>query len=207
MKRVELELFEFNELNEDAQKRAVCNYREYSKKNCIDTSDWMFEETLRQFEDILCLDVVRSYQVSDYDYDYSLCQYFAYDMDARDVTGKLLYRFVDTQIRPHMEEGKYYFGRGFHHRYSKVFITHDCPLTGTFSDRAIVDVVMDYCNTWNKKPKDYSLHDFLEDVFDAFFFSWQTDKEWRLSDECLTEELSNQDDCKYMADGSIFDAA
>lgn len=227
----EINLYEYSELSENAKNRIRDKWRSYG---VMDGCNSDYENTLNEFCE-LCDIKVRNWEVSDWNYSFRIQfsekdAYATYDKRGyvdeyimlRELSGKLLFRYVYNYIIPSLIKGKYHSTSGYYDenqkyhyewRRSRVVMEDEpekgsCPLTGFCMDCDIIEPLMKYYRNWAKYPEDYTYEDLMNECLDSFFNAWQKEWEYRLSDEAVDEDIENNWDNKlFFADGTEFDAA
>lgn len=230
MKTVTINLFKFNELSETAKERVRSEWREHDSFDAWD-SEW--QATMEEFCKICGIEV-HNWKVSEWMYDYRIRYddyhpiYEVYDKNNdvwesvydEELSGKLLFRYVNNNIIPRLMKGKYHSvwytdensKQTYKKRRSKVVIETEpekgtCPMTGYCGDCDVIEPLMKYYRNWAKYPDDYTFADLMEECIDALFKAWQNDIEWQMSDECVDENIeSNWGDNWYDENGKEFAA-
>ena len=213
MKEVKIRLYKFEELSSESKAKVIERERSKIQQWCIDAWDSEHRATIKKFEEIFNVKV-RDWSVSDYSHDYRFV--FSndfYGMDASEVTGKYLLRFLNS-IYYDVRSGKYFscgqrWENGKYHysaKHSKILWEEfNCPLTGICYDNDILKPIWD----WHKKPNwNLSLRDLVDECLESFFSSWEEENLYCGSDEYCIQELTESsvyEDVLYFEDGRKFD--
>lgn len=219
MKELKAKLYLFSELSEDAQQKVIDRERYDWQEMHNDAWARDYEDSLKAFCDLVGIEC-RNWEVDSYNYDYrfsfkhDIFDSWGYGMDAKNVTGKYLARFMRDicfdvykgkyfgTLIPHAKDAEHPNGTEHIKRYSKVlFDSYDCPFTGFCGDNFILHPIYE----WFEHP-DYnkSLHDLVDECLDSFFKSWRDDIESGGSDEYVREEiLANEQGEMYFEDGTL----
>lgn len=221
----EINLYEYSELSEDAKNRICKEWRE--DPFIMDGYNSDYEGVLDKFFE-LC-DIEASWQVSDWNYSFRIRfskeevyairdsrGYVDEYIMLRDISGKLLFRYVYNEIIPCLIKGKYHStwkdGKCKSRR-SRVVMEDEpeqgsCPQTGYYADCDIVEPIMRYYRNWAKYPENYTFADLMDECLDSFFEAWKHEWEYRLSDESVDECIeANWYDKLFLEDGTEYHAA
>lgn len=225
MKTITLQLYTFDELSGEVQKEIIERERWNIMEQCMIVYGSDYRESLKAFEK---LTNTRSYSWS---VDY--CNYsfrfnhidnpifecpVDYDKDiyAEDLYGKLLFRYINNNIIPHITQGQYYSTSGkcidgkytYKHRRSRVIKSlDDCPLTGMCYDYYLLEPIIKYYKTWRSYPDNFSLTNLIEQCYESFFKCWHEEyRYWADDENAIREELHNNqyEDRLYYADGCVY---
>lgn len=224
MKTIEINLYSYNELSEDAKDKIRDKWR-YDGYGVMDgyNDDW--EGTLDKFCD-LCNIKAKNCEVDNWHHyfsiDYGCNSVYEVQLDEdtwdniyiEDLSGKLLFRYISNNIIPYLIKGKYHSvghtdenGKfTYKSRRSRVVKTFDdCPLTGVVCD--IIEPLMKYYRNWAKYPDDYTYADLMNECLESFFKAWSAEWEYRLSDEAVDEDIeANWDDEMFLESGERYRA-
>lgn len=225
MKTIVLQLYTFDELSGEVQKEIIERERWNIMEQCMIVYGSDYRESLKAFEK---LTNTRSYSWS---VDY--CNYsfrfnhidnpifecpVDYDKDiyAEDLYGKLLFRYINNNIIPHITQGQYYSTSGkcidgkytYKHRRSRVIKSlDDCPLTGMCYDYYLLEPIIKYYKTWCSYPDNFSLTNLIEQCYESFFKCWHEEyRYWADDENAIREELHNNqyEDRLYYMDGRVY---
>lgn len=225
MKTISLTLYSFDDLATDVQKSIIEKERWNIMDSCMTAYGCDYQKTLKKFQELTDTYVYGwevgycgySYRVDSdkgpfyenpLDYDKDICY--------NELSGKLMFRYINCNIMPHITQNKAYFGKqcwidGKLHwpsRRSKIIKTFDdCPLTGFCYDCEILEPLLKYYQNWPTYPKDYTYKDLMEECYEAFFKSWHEEYEyWADDEDAIREELhhNNYEDRLYYVDGRVY---
>lgn len=209
MKIIILQLYLFDELSEDVQKQIIKRERWNVMVQCMDAYSSDYIASLKAFEE-LTKTKADNYQVDYCGYHVnSLCNSepiyehpldFDKDIYAENLCGKLLFRYLNNNIMPHITKGKYYSTPGkyingkysYKCKHSRVILEYkdNCPLTGTCYDYYLLKPIIDYYNSWYSYPATYSLEDLIKKCYEHFFKCWHEEyKYWADDNDAIREEL------------------
>lgn len=209
MKELKIKVFTFDELPKGIQDTII----ERERWNVMDreTEALEYDQTLEEFEKIT------DSRVTCYDTGY--CGYrfgrvvsdkLAFgEFDLEDLSGELLFRYIDREIMPYLIRGKYYSTGGrydengkhkYKYRHSKIIMegAGGCPLTGVCYDCYILAPLFDYYYNWARPEyRNLTFCDVMERCYDSLFKSIHEAYEYYASDEAVREYLSCRDDYYY----------
>lgn len=200
MREINIKLYQFSELSEEAQKRA---YNDDPKTYMGDSYNSDFEKTLEAFENLFNIRVYR-WNVDAYSYNFDFHQNDGDNAD--DIENPLrLAAYVWNNHAPHLKKGKYYSKSRWNgetwktisRRSRVIFSMGDCPLTGVFCDCDILAPVLD-CLLYRKMFDTYD--DLITDCLEHFFRTWRDCLEYAESIEYYAEEAA-ANEWEYTADG------
>ena len=115
------------------------------------------------------------------------------------LSGHRLATYLWNNFHRHIFKSKYYHKNG-KHRYSGIFLTKDCPLTGYCIDLDILTPIYEHMDKPNPST---SFHDLIDQCLDAFFKACRDDYKYCESMENFKEE-SEGNDWEYLSDGKLF---
>lgn len=136
MKKIVLKLYEFDELSKDSQERIIERERWNVMEQCMDAYNVDYKKSMEAFEDLTDTKAY-SWEVGYERYDFSY--EFKYndpiyehptdynrDIFPKNLCGKLLFRYINNNIMPHITKGKYYsIGKYIDGKYNYVRDTED----------------------------------------------------------------------------------
>lgn len=225
MKTIELTLYEFDDLSPDVQKEIIDKERWNIMDSCMEAYGIDYQATLKKFQELTDT-YVRNWEVGYCGYNYRVDSdkgpFYENPLDYNkdicydELSGKLLFRYINNNIIPYLSKGKFYItGQrgidGKYHsttRYSKIQNTfYDCPLTGVCYDNEILHPLLKYYQNWPTYPANYTYKDLMEECYESFFKSWHEEYEYWADDEnAIREELhhNNYEDRWYHKDGRVY---
>lgn len=177
------QLYKFEELIEEAQERAINDYRNVTQKNGF---TWQEEnrQTLESFIKIFPVKLDRRGEGLTF-----ISSEALKDKDHNILSGQRLATYLWNNYRNELFSGKYY-SKGLKNRRSNCILVHECELTGYYLDENILKPIYDHMN--NPDPRT----DF-EDLMNSCFSEWkksvQKDQEFQLSDEYIKEEIETNE--------------
>ena len=192
MRTEEIKIYKFSELSEEAQRKALDNFEPFI--------DFMFQEafeTFKKFSDVFDIyyrniDFLEKHR-STYDVSANI------DDDVLSLRGWRLATYIWNNYRTQLFSGKYYgklvydvpvskehpIGARHVKRYSNIFLSSDCVLTGVCYDYMLTPIY-DFLNNPNDTD---DLGDLLESCIDLLCSDVSSEYDARLSDECKTEDI------------------
>lgn len=211
MKTITLQLYPFDELSEDIQKQIIENERWNIMEQCMNDYSSDYKKSLKEFEKLT------DTKANNWHVDY--CGYHVnglcsnnpiyecptdYDKNiyAENLYGKLLFRYINNAIMPHITKGEYYSTQGkyiggkfkYKNKYSQVILDYkdNCPLTGMCYDYYLLKPMIDYYDSWCNYPVDFSLKNLIDQCYNSFFKCWHEEYEyWADDEDAIREELHN----------------
>lgn len=224
MKEVKFNLYSFNELSSSIRMDIADKQRWNVMEIETEASGDDYASSLKAFEEATGTNV--------YDYSVGYCTYhYKFDFDdyvmgnydypvcEEDVTGKLLWRWVNSFIDANLC-GKYYSisrndieGR-YHYLYRRSNVLMEeieygwCPFTGVCYDADIIDPIVCFYLHHDKFADDYSLKDLIGACYDSFFKRWHEEYKYYADDkdiiiECLENRIYK--DTMFYENGVVYD--
>lgn len=226
MKTIELKLYKFEELSEEAQQQVIENY--LNRERCY---HWESENraTLEAFCNVIGLDSRRiDYEYGD-GYGHVSVNTGAIDDDVLNLSGPRLLSYVwnnwrELFERKYLKHGELSPEKKEYHRmraqklikggpnagkysisyYSNIQLELDnCPLTGYYMDSYILYPVV---QLWKDYSPEKTLQDLIEECFESWLEGCKEDYSNFCSEEYAREELINNIECEYLEDGREFAA-
>ena len=212
MKTYKINLYSFDELSESSKRVVIDKERESQYNFAYLSMESDAEErisTLNKFCELFNI----TYRI-DYDHQHRFISWdFQYsgDEELGERVGKYVWRYLNNHyyaIRKHKYFIKQRYDKNgkfdYKIRYSKVmWIEGDCPFTGMCYDEDILQPIFD----WYRKPNmNISIHDLLQECFDNFMRCWESEDDYRMSDEHLEDMISaNWCDKLFYSNGEEFE--
>jgi hypothetical protein len=186
MRTQQISIYKFSELPEDAQQRAIDDWRQR------DEPAWDSEnrESLKAFESL--------FPISSTDWEYGYHNYinykldYVYDDEIFDLTGIRLLKYLVNNYWDSIYKGKYYSTHGnwvdgnykYKFRHSNCQYESCCPFTGYFMD----DILLDPIHEFIKNPNEYTTFEqLLYECLQAWVYACRDDWEYQQSDEYIKE--------------------
>lgn len=221
MKTIELKLYSFNELSDEAKGQAIERYR-----NNIHDYAWTGEnkDTLEKFAEIFPI------KITDWSYGgrgEGVSFYFTESDEIENMSGLRLAKYLwnnyktdifkpkwrdmgklgltDNPIRHKRVKSKQITnncpnkGKYSNSYYSAIFTDTWCQLTGYYMDNEILDEIYKYID----KPDSRTFRDLLEDCFDNWVKACNADIEYQNSDEYISEHLE-VNEYEFTENGEIY---
>ena len=118
MKEIVLKLYEFDELSKDSQEKIIERERWNVMEQCMDAYSVDYKKSMKAFEDMTDTEVYDwevGYERYDFSYEfkykdpiYERPTDYRRDIFPENLCGKLLFRYINNNIMPHITKGKYY---------------------------------------------------------------------------------------------------
>jgi hypothetical protein len=189
MKTVNLNLYSFDELSENAQEKVISTWRDN------DLYFWDSENTnsLNAFCKIFDI------KIKDYEYGYRnyINSSFNLSLDILEFKNVLAYKYLWNNYKSDVFKPKYYYKNG-KKRLSKIQLNNDCVLTGYYIDNEILAPIYDFL----EKPDNSSIEDLLNDCLNNWLSACRKDYEYWNSAECIREEIKDND-YLFLANGQL----
>ena len=212
MREVNFKVYHYDELSDDAKKKAVDEMRETIGAMLCDFDADDYRSALKEIE--------RVFEINVYDWcvgypgTYSSWR-FKDGSRFSDMSDepRFLVRYLDD-VERWCRKGRYYSGhwrevpKSKEHpagldcitRYSKVMFERDYCLTGTWTS-AVVDDYME--KRWDYVRRHRTIEDFVDDMLYAFFKQWERDKEDNYDDGQIEETILGNE-YEFMEDGKRY---
>jgi hypothetical protein len=223
MKTISVNLYSFSELSEKAQKKLIQQRRRLEEN---DSQPFYVDEACKTLEEFCDIFNVK-YRNIDFMAPYRNEYTFDQNDNVRELRGHRLAKYIWNNFGNQIFKKKYYGslsgvqdkkvehkrlksnfinsgpnkGKFGHYYYSAITVTNDgCPLTGVYYDCEILDPMIKFLDN----PTDrYDFSDIIENCISSLCEAVQKEYEYRCSDECIKEELSD-DGQMYLEDGTEF---
>lgn len=207
MKQVNVKLYSFEELSENAKNRVISDNRD-------DIYSWHANdiwctamETLKKFEYFFdCrasgveIDIYRHYCSVSVQGDYNDTTELA------DITGRHLQRMVDYIVENYIIKKKVYYhpnylknGKKRTSKFQREFTGYE--LTGMCYDYDILKPVIDFYSGKMRPGKSFSYQDLMELCIDSLLASIQKELEWVYSDEYIADYITDSFDDDFLETG------
>lgn len=192
----------YDELSPEAQKSAVENLR-----NRIGDSNY----EIASDDYRACLDdIANQFNLNIYNWEIGMyCPYYfrfeIKDREMREVQesdSKYIIRYFENFIKPRLQHEVRVYWKNGKTRKSRIQTQYDCCITGCYTDYTIDKALNE---RYEYVRKGYSLREYLYEVLDNFFKSWQRELESCYSDEVIAEHIS-VNDFEFLEDGTPFNS-
>jgi hypothetical protein len=209
MKTIEIKLYSFDELSDEAKQKALDNYRNKNYDN-----SFYYDEINSSVEAVIELFNLKTGR------DYSDIRTGHIDDCILELSGARLYKWLINNHYSDLFKGKYiktldrklyckqfickhfknHKGEDYTQLYSKVRFENSCVLTGVCYDEDILQPIYDFLKRPDKSV-DYS--DLIRGIESAIRKTYDNTEEWLNSDEYIIEEFeANEYD--FTIDGKIY---
>lgn len=210
MRTETIKLYSFTELNEDAQQKAIENYRNKDQDN-----SFYYDEITESVKAVLELFGLKTGR------DYSDIRTGHIDDTILELSGIRLYKYLinnyysdlfkptyikslDREVKTRAficKVRKDYKGNLYTQIYSKTKVDDCCTLTGVCYDMDILQPVYDFLKSPDKST---TFEDLIKDICESSINKAYRDaEEWLYSEEFIKEELENNDR-EFTEDGEIY---
>ena len=214
MKTIEIKLYKFGELSEDAKEHAIEKWRETT----INEGDyWFIEEAHESFKKFADIFGIKWYEI-DYTENYRSSYSFQHDDDVLSLSGSRLISYLWNNYKDYLYRGKYRNVKSdkklFHKRikskvlsngklfqawHSAIFLDNCCPLTGVCYDDSLLKPIFDFM----ENPNNNDFSDLLHDCINSLCHAVQSEIEYTNSDEAIIETIeANEYD--FTEDGEVY---
>ena len=200
MKTTKINLYTFEELNQDAQQAVIDRERNetygFSFLGCENAANEIYD-TIKAFADVFGV----SFDIKD-DHGTNFISFTVDHIEDEEATGKYLLRFINSHYNEILSPAYYYHnGKS---RHSKIIFKYgNCPFTGLCWDCDILQPIVD----WYQKP-DFkkSIHDIIDECFCAVLNAKEREDEYCHSDEYISDMIiANWLDKLYYENGQEYD--
>lgn len=211
MKTIEINLYKFSELSEEAKENAIEN----EIRKGIDTSFYWDEahQSVKAFHDVFnTREGFNSW----------LDVRFGYIEDnVRELKGWRLRKYIINNFWSDIHKGKYYSvkanhlirhkrvksktlsnGNAFNAYYSAITIERSCPFTGVCYDMDLLDPIYNLID-WKEDYSELTFEELMENCLDSLRASLESEDDYRNSDEAISEDLE-ANDYDFTEDGDIY---
>ena len=204
MKTIEIKLYEFSELSEDAKQNAINEY-----KNSDHEDQFYFDEIIQSAKKVI--------EIFGFEFgrEYSTIKTMNIDDDVLSLSGLRLQKYIYNNFYHELFTPKIYSlwskkEKSFKHhkdgfpvlkrRHSRIFKTNDCVLTGVCYDMDILKPVYDFLENPCKNTTFEDLIKSIEHSIDNCFYN--TEK-WINSDEFIIDHFE-ANDYEFKVNGEIY---
>lgn len=189
MKTVNLNLYSFDELSENAQEKVISTWRDN------DQYFWDSENT----DSLNAFCKIFDIKIKDYEYGYRnyINSSFNLSLDILEFKNVVAYKYLWSNYKSDIFKPKQYYKNG-KKRLSKIQLNNDFVLTGYYIDNEILAPIYDFL----KKPDNSSIEDLLNDCLNNWLSAGRKDYEYWNSEECIREEIKDND-YLFLANGQL----
>jgi hypothetical protein len=207
MKTVEINIYQFSELSEEAKQNAI----EQERNNLH--LDYIFDEateSLQKFANIFSI----KFNYFDFLQTYSNDIVFKLEDNILQLSGQRLATYLWNNHKTDLYKGKYYSLWSktelsyVHHknghpvlkkRRSKIILDNSCVLTGVCYDQDLLDPIYRFL----EKPTDINFEELLNDCIQNLCKSVESENDFRCSDEGIIEDIESND-FEFEENGDIY---
>lgn len=227
METINLNLYKFDELSEEAKQKVIEEERWNIMGQCMNAYGDDYKKTIQTFEDLTDTEIYDwrvGYETYNFRFRFKYNDpIYEHPIDYKsniypeELCGKLLFRYINNNIMPYITKGRYFSTLGkyvdgeykYRSKYSRVMFDYkdSCPLTGACYDLYILKPMIDYYNAWCTYPEDFSLEDLIRQCYDNFFDSWHEEyRYWADNEDAIREELHHNqyEDQLYYENGDVY---
>jgi hypothetical protein len=201
MKTIDVNLYKFSELSEEAKEKAIQKWR----NDNYNYQPWFIDEANKSFEkfaDLFSIDWRNIDYCEPYRNEYSI----KLDDQIKELSGQRLATYIWNNFKRDLFKGKFYFKdcytypngkktednrqyKRYIKRYSKIFLDNSCVLTGVCYDQDLLQPIYDFLN----KPTDIDFETLLNDCIYSLCHSVSAEIEYQSSDEAIIETIEAND--------------
>lgn len=178
-------VYEFKELSEDGQQKALDHLRD---------GEYFFHEDNKKSLEKFC--EIFPVKVKDWEYGYRnfINWELRVDDDIEQLKGLRLAKWLRSNFAHHIWTPKYIGGTGsgkdWKPKYSKTQKTYDCPLTGYYIDHALLDPIVEFI----KNPhSDVDLEEIMAECLNGWINACNKDFEYSQSKEAILETIDSNE--------------
>lgn len=186
MRKVEIELYSFDELREDVRSELIESER-------YGIMDRRMEIDMLDYRD------VRERMEALMNVTWTGGDNYRFDLEGDEPMGKSLWRYIEYNVIPYIVSGRMFYHGGKKRR-SRVLMDDPLssyPLSGLWLDGVALEPVMRFRHDWwlGKYPEDYSLTELFKECVDALWDDYRESGDYYSSDEYVMEEMRNEGEC------------
>jgi len=210
MKTIRTKVYQFNELNEQAQQTAIEHYRNSHNDDMQFSYDDAYE-TVKKFNDVFNINEGRTSWLN-----YSINHI---DDNILELSGLRLQKYLWNNFKNDLFEGKYYslwstidfpFNKAHNkpypalkQRHSKVLLSNSCVLTGVCYDDDMLQPIYEYLDKKDFSNDTTNFEGLIGDCFYAIEKSLENEQDYRNSDSYIIEQIE-ENNLEFLAGGQLF---
>jgi len=208
MKTIEIKIYSFSELSEDAKEKAINNYRNSDYDNFYAEE---LTDSVKAFLELFNIEIYNRY---------SHFKLSNIDASILELQGIRLYKWLINNYYSDLFKPKYiksinreiysralickvktgHKGNKYTQIYSKLNVSNDCILTGVCYDNDILKPIYDFLS---RPDKSTTYEDLMQDVENAVTKAYQDIEDWINSDEYIIENIESND-YEFTEDGKRY---
>ncbi|MGD2065632.1 MAG: hypothetical protein PVI43_00500 [Candidatus Bathyarchaeota archaeon] len=203
MRTETITIYSFEELSEEAQQKAIENWRAQGFEY---TGGDEYRDSLNKFCDLIGVRV-KDYYICLWGNSYiniDIPDYFE-EIENTELTGLRLRTWIINNWLPLFRKGKYYSTQGdyingrynYKFRHSNIQFEYN-SLTGFCADYSLLNPILDFV----EKPDSQDIEDIINDSIESFRIDWEQDIEYQNSDEAIKESILINEH-EFYSDGSM----
>lgn len=201
MKTKTINLYQFNELSDEAKGKAINKWRDQEYNN----TPWFIDEAGKSFEKFAGIFSIKWNNI-DYEEPHRNDYQIQLDDQILELSGQRLATYIWNHYRNDIFQGKYYgelidtfkdgtkipvskehpIGKRHVKRYSHVFVSSCCVMTGVCYDDDLLNPIYEFLN---KPNENVNFETLLNDCIYSLCHSVSSEIEHQMSDEVITETL------------------
>jgi hypothetical protein len=213
MKTIEVKLYKFEELSEEAKEKAIEKWR----NSGTDFHGDEYRDTLKKFEESFPIKV-KDWSIDPWGGSY-INSYFTGDDDIKELSGIRLMKYLwnNYQAKQFFSRGQRYqvhsrekisharirsekLKNGYYNSYySAITLEAGCVLTGCGVDYDILNPIYKFLES----PDNRTFESLLEECLESWRKSWEKEMEYQNSDEYISEEII-ANECDFTEDGEMY---
>ena len=214
MKTIEVKLYSFNELSQEAKEKAIQNHRNNGLEYFWNEENL---QSLKAFCKVFDIDL-KKYSIDSYGHSYVDTSLNASE-DVLNLSGVRLLKYLWNNFRTDIYKGKYYFvkseqalkhkrvksqtlknGKIFNSYRSAIQLESSCPFTGYCMDEDLLEPVFKFMAL---PLNSVTYEDLLNDCIESWLSAAVKDLEYQESDEFIGEHLE-ANEYEFTEDGELF---
>jgi len=207
MKTIEVNIYEFSELSEEAKERVINKFRDDNYNNPYFINE--VNDSFEKFADLFSID----WRNIDYEEPYRNEYSIKLDADIKALSGQRLATYIWNNYKGDIFKGKYYslwskkeksykhYKEGYpalKQRYSKIQLDNSCILTGVCYDDDLLMPIYDFLN----KPTSVDFETLLNDCIYSLCHSVSSEIEYSNTDQAIIETIEIND-YEFSGEGEI----
>lgn len=189
----EYKVYQFHELSKEAEDYAYSEWMQHFEYV------WSTENraTMKRFEEVFNI-TVNDWSYDSCTYNYRFTSH--YNGEEEELNGIRLLKYLINNYWEILFPAKTYWAKGYKKtRKSRIFVQHDCVLTGYCADCDILQPIYDFMEA----PDNTTLYELMGKCLDSFFKYCKDDMEYQISEEAFENDCT-ANGYEFLSDGKMF---